>query len=630
MSSTFFGLAIASTGLNAYQSKVSTTTNNISNAKTPGYSRQVVNLSQEEAIRTWQKYGMAGTGVSTDSITQVRDQYYDEKYWNNQKNSGQYSKQLYYLQQIEDYFKDNASVPGFTSIYTQMFSSLDTLKTNAGDSSVRNQFISNANKLMTYFNGLGTKLQDLQTSINDEIKTTVDSVNSTAKKIAVLNKQINVIEVQGGHANDLRDQRALLIDNLSSIIPVEVKETKVANSNNPDTETGATNFELKVSGKLVVDSFDYVPIEITTRDKRYNQSDVDGLYDLKWGDTGERIDMNASTMTGSLKAMFDLRDGNNSENLHGIVTKTTGDTIKISSSSITSINSMNMPETGVLELNGQTFAYSNFSVEMDENGNAQSYTFELEDIMDAATQTKVSGGDCSVGQTLNYKGIAYYQNQMSLFLRSFSEAFNNIEKTGKDLNGDKMGSFFIANNMVSGGEYSFDDVVKATAGGGNLQIDNFQNKDTYYKLTALSCGVAEASRRSPNVFATAENKTNDKGTTTTTDDTKIDNGVDSSGLVVDLLKLQSETKIFRDSGGDDFLQVIYSDIAVDTQESDVFTENFKAIATAVNKQRQGVSGVDEDEEALDLVKFQNAYNLASKAIKVLSEMYDRLITQTGV
>ena len=69
---------------------------------------------------------------------------------------------------------------------------------------------------------------------------------------------------------------------------------------------------------------------------------------------------------------------------------------------------------------------------------------------------------------------------------------------------------------------------------------------------------------------------------------------------------------------------------MDTQESDVFTENFKAIATAVNKQRQGVSGVDEDEEALDLVKFQNAYNLASKAIKVLSEMYDRLITQTGV
>jgi len=93
MPSTFFGLSIASTGLNAYQNKVNTTTNNISNAKTPGYSRQVVNLSQEEAIRTWQKYGTAGTGVSTDSITQVRDQYYDEKYWNNQKSDVAKSQQ---------------------------------------------------------------------------------------------------------------------------------------------------------------------------------------------------------------------------------------------------------------------------------------------------------------------------------------------------------------------------------------------------------------------------------------------------------------------------------------------------------------------------------------------------------
>jgi flagellar hook-associated protein 1 FlgK len=512
-----------------------------------------------------------------------------------------------------------------------MFNSLDTLKTNSGDSSVRNQFISNAEKLMTYFNGVGTKLQDLQTSINDEIKTTVDSINSTAKKIAVLNKQINVIEVQGGHANDLRDQRALLVDQLSEILPVEVKETKVANSNYPDMYTGATYFELKVSGKLVVDSYDYVPVEVTTRENKHNQADVDGLYDLRWSDTGERIDMNASTMSGSLKAMFDLRDGNNAENLQGTVIKTTGDTVKISSPNITSVNYMNMPETGILELNGQTFPYTNFSVEFDENGKAQSYTFELENIMDGATQTKVAGGVCSVGQTLNYKGIAYYQNQMSLFLRSFAEQFNNIEKTGKDLNGNKMGSFFVANNLVDGGEYSFDDVVKATAGGANLDVDNFQNKDTYYKMTSLSCSVAETSRRSPNVFATTERKIDDNGTPgDTTDDKEVDSGNDSADLVTKLLKLQSETKIFRDTGGSDFLQVVYSDITVDTQESDVFTDNFKAISTAIDKQRQGVSGVDEDEEALDLVKFQNAYNLASKAIQILSQMYDRLITQTGV
>ena len=50
------------------------------------------------------RYGTLGTGVSADSVTQIRDQYYDEKFWNNQKNYGQYDKQLYYLTQIQDYF----------------------------------------------------------------------------------------------------------------------------------------------------------------------------------------------------------------------------------------------------------------------------------------------------------------------------------------------------------------------------------------------------------------------------------------------------------------------------------------------------------------------------------------------
>ena len=70
--------------------------------------------------------------------------------------------------------------------------------------------------------------------------------------------------------------------------------------------------------------------------------------------------------------------------------------------------------------------------------------------------------------------------------------------------------------------------------------------------------------------------------------------------------------------------------SVDTQECDVFTDNYTSISTTINNQRMSVSGVDEDEEALDLMKFQNAYNLASKCISVLADMYDQLILNTGV
>lgn len=616
MPSTFFGLSIASTGLNAFQASVNTTTNNISNAKTDGYSRQHVNLTQAESLRTYMKYGTVGTGVSTDSITQMRDLYYDEKYWNNQKNYGQYEKQYYYLQQIENYFKDTAEVPGFTSLYTKMFSGLDTLKTNAGATAVRKQFISNAKELMSYFNALGTRFQELQTSINDEIKTTVDTINATSKKIAILNKQINVIEVQGGHANDLRDQRALLIDSLSEMLPIEVSETQVLNSNYPDMYTGATSFVLRVNGKILIDNYDYTKIDITTRDHRQNQCDVDGLYDLKWSDTGEQINMNASNMSGSLKAMFMLRDGNNAENLSGTIFQMQSNIVTIKNPSITDVEYMNMPETGVVMIEGVQYPYSSFSCETDDSGKITSYTFVLERILDADTQAKISGGRLEVGTTLNYKGVAYYQNQLSLFLRSFAEEFNKIEQTGKTLDGDPMESFFVANNQVENGQYKFaDNVVGTTFGGSN---------DTYYKLTALSCAINDKSDRDPGFFATTEAKVNE------TTGAVQEEGVDAADLVTKLLKLQSGVKIFRNCGGDEFLQVIYSDITVDTQEADVFSENYSEISKSINLQRQGVSGVDEDDEALDLVKFRNAYNLASKAISVLAEMYDRLITQTGV
>ena len=212
MPSSFFGLTVAYSGLNASQASINTTANNISNVQTKGYSKQVVNLTASSALRCYQRYGSTGTGVTADSVTQLRDEYYDEKYWNNQATLGLYEKKLYYMEQIQNYYTDGTfsttTSSGFSTIYAKMFNALDAVKTNAGSSASRNEFLSTAGELCTYFNSTAQQLQSLQTSINDEIKTTVDNVNSIAKKISMLNKQINIIEMEGGHANELRDQRA--------------------------------------------------------------------------------------------------------------------------------------------------------------------------------------------------------------------------------------------------------------------------------------------------------------------------------------------------------------------------------------------------------------------------------------
>jgi flagellar hook-associated protein 1 FlgK len=88
--------------------------------------------------------------------------------------------------------------------------------------------------------------------------------------------------------------------------------------------------------------------------------------------------------------------------------------------------------------------------------------------------------------------------------------------------------------------------------------------------------------------------------------------------------------MFRGDGASSFLETLLSDVAVDTQEVEVFYNTYSGLEATINNLRTSVSGVDEDEEALNLIKFQNAYNLASKMISIMAQIYDKLIEETGV
>ena len=91
MPSTFFGLNIGTSGLYTYQAAINTTSHNISNTETDGYTRQVLNQKAAAAIRTNNSYGMMGAGVTATSITQSRDAYYDLKYRKINTANGEYA-----------------------------------------------------------------------------------------------------------------------------------------------------------------------------------------------------------------------------------------------------------------------------------------------------------------------------------------------------------------------------------------------------------------------------------------------------------------------------------------------------------------------------------------------------------
>lgn len=625
MASQFFGLNIAYTGLVASNSSLNTTANNISNAETKGYSRQSVNQTASEALRTNNAYGCAGSGVSANYVERTRDAFYDFKYWGNATKLGEVSSLGYYMRQIEDYFADNESVEGFTTIFNKMYESLEEVSKNAGDASTKSQFIGYAQRLSYYFNSLSEGLKELQTDTNTEIKNRVDQINSYAAELASLNTQINVIELTGVKANDLRDKRDLIIDGLSKIVDVQVDETRIYDTNQPERETGANRYQVKIAdGQLLVDTDSYSKLVCEARAsyETVNQSDALGLYDISWSD-GRTFNIYSSRIGGELRGLLEIREGNNGENFQGTVTGVTamaggGSEVSIQSSLeyLKDLNKCTLSDDGgIIKLGSETYYYDSFRVNLDASGNITDYTFVIgNDPNKNSKQPSVGriGKEASVGEVVTYQGIPYYQQQMNEWTRTFATAFNEIlTQTGSvDGYNNTPDILFVADSATDPSQLKFLD-----SRSGSLVLSS--TSDSYYRLTASNFAVSKEIALDAQLLATRTNASD---------------GVDKYDVVTDLLDLRAnKSKMqFRGSSANEFLQCILSDISLNTNNANTMKENYSNMESAIENQRQSISGVDKDEEAINLVKFQHSYTLASKMIQVLTEVYDRLILQTGV
>lgn len=640
MPSQFFGLNIAYTGLLASNAAMNTTSNNIANVQTEGYSRQQVTQQASNALRVFQTYGCAGAGVETLAIERVRDEFYDGRFWDNNAQLGEYDMKQYYMQQLETYFDDDGKSTGFKTIFDQlMVTGMQALLKDPNSATAKSQFVGYAGALTEYFNGMAGNLEKVQKDINQEIKLKVDEINSIAGEVATLNKQINTIELTGTKANELRDRRTLLIDELSKIVDVEVKETPIIDANNENRETGANRYMVKIAGgQMLVDGSDYNGLECVARTsyEKVNQTDIDGLYEVYWED-GQKFNLYNASMGGDLAGLIQMRDGNNGENFTGQVTATgtttTADgkthdtvTVKVTKAYLQDLNKCNLSDQGgILDLGNQEFYYDSweYTCEYDANGVATyTYTFTLSDSEKnprSITNDRV-GKKAEIGTDLSYQGIPYYMNQMNEWIRTFSQKFNDILTSGYSGNGDPGVKMFTGNKATGGEQFLLDDAAKRydkqeKKAGNKVTVK--VNDDSYYRLTAKNFDILEAIEQDPSLMANRKDAAD---------------GVEQNDLLNDLKNLATDkTKMsFRGCNASEFLQCILSDVALNASRANTFYASFKDISATIDNQRISISGVDEDEEAVNLVKYKNGYNLASKMIQTLTEIYDRLILETGV
>lgn len=617
MTSTFFGLNIAASGLRAANAALNTTANNISNVNTDGYSRQKVKQEASDAIRVFAKYGCAGAGVDTIAIERVRDSFYDAKFRNNEQLLGNVSQKNYYNKLIEQYLDDDGTT-GFASLFTKMSSSLQSVMTAAGTTESKSTFISQMKSITEYFNNAYTNLQGAQSDVNSEIKLCADRVTSIAQEVASINKQINIIEMTGTIANELRDKRDLLIDDLSKLVSVEVKETPIVDDTQPDRETGATRYQIWVAGGYeLVDTYDFRQMVCVSRpsDGATNQNDIDGLYDIKWGSASYKDGDNIAELSdfaidskligGELQGLLAIRDGNNGHYFNGDCTFVDDGshpvkvTVKVTDKNLMDMTKCTLPIQGAIHIGDQDYRYDSW-----EYDGKDTYTFTIDD--ETLKTLPDANRKASVGKFNDYQGIPYYLSQMNEWIRQFSSAVNDIMTTGYPSGSDeKPGQFLLTGgiDMNSAAQYSYDQLTEKS-----------ENKG-YYMLRGGNFEVNGVLLK-------------DAGRLTTRAD--VTEGESEFGNLTKLRDMFNTAKIFRGATSGEFLTKVLGDVALNSSNSGTLEKTYSALEVTINNQRCSDSGVDEDEEAANLVKFQNAYNLSSKMIQTLTEIYDRLILQTGV
>ena len=227
MTSAFFGLNTALRALTAAQTQLDTAAHNAANASTEGYSRQRVQLvaSDPYSFPAFNRSGLPGqigTGVTVAAITRARDSFLDVQIRTQTEASGYWNARRDELSKVESVFPEPSS-SGLGTAVSQFWSAWQDVAASPSSTAARAALTEQASSLAARLNGDAGQLATIATGIDVQITSRVGEINDIARQLAALNNQIQAVVVSGDNANDLADQRDLLLDRLSAILPSTVQ-----------------------------------------------------------------------------------------------------------------------------------------------------------------------------------------------------------------------------------------------------------------------------------------------------------------------------------------------------------------------------------------------------------------------
>lgn len=304
-------LYVGTSGLQTGQNALNTTAHNMSNIDTTGYTRQQVQqgtryyntLSKTASANSYQQIGL---GVNYSQVKQVRDYFLDKTYRRESGRSAFYEASVAAVEEVEDLFQELQGQT-FSGSIKNLWESVQELAKDPSNSVNQGVFIQRCNEFITRGQAVYQGLCEYQDNLNFKIGQQVDKINEYGKEIRDLN--IEILKIEAGdveHANDLRDQRNQLLDELSSMANISYYEDVDGNvivqleGNDFVKEDSINEIELyedQLTGF-------YTPYWVKFADNSTNPPDITGahVYDMT-----QVISMDTNTDIGSLKSMLFAR-----------------------------------------------------------------------------------------------------------------------------------------------------------------------------------------------------------------------------------------------------------------------------------------------------------------------------------
>lgn len=638
------GLFIGTTGLKTAQTALNTTAHNLSNINTSGYTRQQVTFSDTQYVRvnTSDKVSSPdyGLGVAVSEVRRIRDQFIDQAYRNENSRLGFYESQYKAIEEIEDQFGEMQGVT-YESYLINLYNSVNELAKNPTSTVARSSLIQNATAFIEKSENVYKGLKDYQTTLNTQVKNMVDSINKLGDKIYTLNKKISKIESTGiEDANDLRDERDAAIDELSKYIDItyyendskevvisaegipfitmgelakmdtrvvegtnlviptwpgyerDVYDLSTEASNVDDTDKGELKGLLIARGNMVVD-YTVVPEAPSSSD--YDMSTADGraAYQEAYNKYYKAQEYYNTYIEPSaiLSAMagFDKL-------VNGIVEK---------------INNILCPEKSEVR-NNPYMAPDGTEIQAD----IYTYNSVSQQVLFDRYGREVTGTDNGDGTYSFSSGEKLYMSfgGAEVPVDSYTYSMLDMDKTGYGMDDDKT----VGTELFS--RKGTDRYIKTTDDSGKtIYIRNNLNETDYeslYKLGNLQINPEAAQNVGKIPLSTVQGKED----------------FDRAKELVDawdekFASLNPDT--YAKSDFMTFYKNFIGEYATLGKALGNYVSNQTTMVDGYDNQRLQSEGVSSDEELEKMIKYQQAYNAASRYVNVVNQMLEHLVTSLG-